>query len=196
VGAISEGGACFLRENGWNLLGPDCPACCPAQDARRSCTPVCLPLLSACRRSSLNPLHSVKNRAPAAIQVSFSLASLPVLCTHSFLRSLQSNYSEKYEYSIDHCIPRSQSASSRLKKDKSLSSVLRDNASKTLKNFTSTAVVNVKNSRSASVALEVACELLLLPPLWLHAYLSQKGMVTVRQLGGFTKRVCTRSLSL
>ena len=46
----------------------------------------------------------------------------------------------------------------RLKNDKSLSSAHLGNVSKTLKSFMNIGVVNVKSSKSVSVALEVACE--------------------------------------
>ena len=111
-------------------------------------------------RSSLNLLHSVKNRAPAAIQVRLSFSLFPILSS-SFL------------FHSDHCRTTTQRSTnttsaitskptltliSRLKNDKSLSSAHPDNVSKTLKNFMSIVVVNVKSSKSASVALEVACE--------------------------------------
>lgn len=77
AGMSAEGFRVFFG-NVSSLLGPDrpatpSPACLPRphppspEDAGRSCSSVCFPYLP--NRSSLNPLHSVKNRAPAAIQV-------------------------------------------------------------------------------------------------------------------------------
>jgi hypothetical protein len=71
------------------------------KNAGRSCTSVSLPILCT-NRSSLNLLHSVKNRAPAAIQVSPTIPLFQNFLLILFLRSPQNNYSEKYEYYIFH----------------------------------------------------------------------------------------------
>jgi hypothetical protein len=125
------------------------------QDGR---VPRCVPPLLSPNRSSLNLLHSVKNRAPAAIQVCFSSPPSPDLCL-------------SLPFPSDHCRTTTQRSTnttsttafpltliSRLKNDKSLSSAPPGNVSKTLKNFMNIVVVNVKSSKSVSGALEVACE--------------------------------------
>ena len=127
-------------------------------------------------RSSLNLLHSVKNRAPAAIQVGFSLPLFPILSS-SFpfsFRSPQNNYSEKYELNVYHYFSPLILIFIRLKNDKSLSSAHPGNVSKTLKNFMNIAVVNVKSSKSVSVALEVACEISFPSPSATHLPIVEK----------------------
>jgi hypothetical protein len=92
---VGRRGSCFLQKTS-GLLVP----------ANQGCKKVVylgafLPLLSP-NRSSLNLLHSVKNRAAAAIQVCFSSRLRPVfvLILSLSFRSLQNNYSEKYEHNI------------------------------------------------------------------------------------------------
>ena len=133
--------------------------------------PRCVSPLLSPNRSSLNLLHSVKNRAPAAIQVrSSSLQLILVLIISLSFRSPQNSYSEKYEHNIHHYS--SLTPISRLKNDKNPSSAHPGSVSKTLRNFMNIVVVNVKSSKNAFVALEVACQFFSPSPSAAHLFLS------------------------
>lgn len=105
---------------------------------------------------------------------SVSLCRSSTSCAHLSLsfRSLQNSYSEKYERKST--TPSPLTLISRLKNDKSLSSAHLGNVSKTLKNSMNIAVVNVKSSKSVSVALEVACEFSFPSPFATHLPIVEK----------------------
>ena len=90
--------------------------------------------------------------------VSPSCSSLSCPHTFPFLQITAEQLLREVQTQRLPLLPQPLTLISRLKNDKSLSSAHPGNVSKTLKNFMNIVVVNVKSSKSVSVALEVACE--------------------------------------
>jgi hypothetical protein len=144
------------------------------QDARRSCTSVCSPLLFpqidrpliCSTASKIGHLLPSKSVSPSRSSPS---------CPHPFpfLQITAEQLLREVQTQRLPLLP-PLTLISRLKNDKNLSSAHPGNVSKTLKNFMNIVVVNVRSSKSVSVALEVACEFSFPSPSATHLPIVEK----------------------